>query len=242
MSINKSNNQSSEFDCFFISYRESNCEQNWLRTLELCPLAIRIHGVHGIDRAQLTCEHLSTTDYYWTIDGDNYLLEKLSFIPELDLHMFRCKDPVFNDTTPLGGIKLWRKNAIIHHDMSKGDFCLNATANKKVEDIYFSESRYNNSYYDAWKTAFRHCVKLLSPILKGRPHANNIDFYLQRWASAKNLTSKNSQWCFRGYIDAQQFVKTSIDIDYLNQINDYIFLIEYFNERYHSVTTNTQSI
>ena len=66
-------------DIFFMSFRESNAEENWLRTKELHPKAIRLHGIQGIDQIHLLCNQLSKTEFFWTIDGDNYLTKPLTF-------------------------------------------------------------------------------------------------------------------------------------------------------------------
>ena len=220
------------FQVFFISYQENNCEDNWLRTVSLYPLALRLHGIKGIHRAHLTCDQLSVTDYYWTVDGDNYITEQLIFEPEFDLHMFTALDPVFGDYTALGGVKLWKKGSLIINDMRHGDFCLNATKTKRVETQSFSRSDYNTTAFDAWKTAFRHCVKLSSPILQNRPNATKLDWYLNRWASSETLSSTNAKWCYQGYLDAQEYVSTcGDDRTLLHQINDYSFLKDYFNAR-----------
>lgn len=228
----------STFEIFFISFAENNCEINWQRLLDLYPKAKRIHGIKGIDRAHLCCDQLSQTDHYWTIDGDNYLTELLDFNPTVDLHMFKAYDPVFNDYTFLGGIKLWKKSSIINPNMEKGDFCLNATKNKQTEDRSFSRTDYNSNEFDAWKTSFRHCVKLMSPILQGRPNAKNIDFYINRWKSSHLYNTKNAEWCYRGYLDAEKFVSESkLELTYLNKINDYEFLKEFFYARNNNTLT-----
>jgi len=224
-------NMDSEFDIFFISYNESNCEENWLNVLLYHPTAKRIHGVKGIDRAHLICDQLCQTEYFWTIDGDNFLYKKLDFEPNCDLHLFLIYDPIFNELTRLGCVKLWKKGKIIHTDMSKGDFCLNATEFKNSESIVFSECRYTNTPYDAWKTAFRHCVKLSSSILKDRPNAQNLDHYLEKWKTSNQSKIKNSEWCYKGYIDALDFAaKYQNDFEVLNQINDYDQLRKIYNE------------
>jgi hypothetical protein len=232
-----------EFDCFFISHRESNCETNWQKLLTLHPQAKRIHGITGIDRAHLACDALSSTTHYWTVDGDNHLLQPLSFCPQTDLHLFLAKDPVFGDHTALGGVKLWRQGSIIRPDMSQGDFCLNATAHKSLESQCFSESLYNQTPFDAWKTAFRHCVKLHSVILVGRPHAKNLDHYRARWASTENLPTLTAEWCHRGYVDAKTYVANcGDDFIQLGRINDYDFLKDLYHAQYHGSDTNTATV
>lgn len=222
-------------DIFFISFNESSCEDNWKQTLKFHPNAIRIHGVKGIDRVHLTCNQLSTTDYFWTIDGDNFLTEALEYTDpvDVDLIMFKAVDPLHDSLTLLGGVKLWKKDSMVNKTMNKGDFCLNATNNKKVVDKAYSITAYNSSEFDAWKTSFRHCVKLMSIIFRSRPNAKNIDTYINQWKSCKNIDRKNAVWSYRGYLDAKRYVsRYDENLDKLYKINDYEWLVYYFNKRY----------
>jgi hypothetical protein len=228
-------------DVFFISFKESNCEVNWGRTKELHPNAVRLHGIIGIDRVHLLCNSLSTTDYFWTVDGDNWLTESLDYDQDLDvdLLMFKAIDPIHKNLTLLGGVKLWKKDSIINQDMSKGDFSLNATATKRVLDYAYSVSKYNDSQYDAWKTAFRHCVKLMSVIFRSRPNAKNIDTYIEQWKSCKDILEFNADWAYQGYKDAKEYVALyDNDLPALNKINDYLWLEAYFKERHVTLKRN----
>jgi hypothetical protein len=221
------------YDIFFISFNESNQEKNWSRVLELHPTAIRLHGIKGIDKVHLACNDLSTTEKFWTVDGDNWLTESLAWDAEVpaDLLMFQATDPITNKGTKLGGVKLWTKNKFINKDMSKGDFCLNATETRIGLLKSFSYTNYNASKYEAWKTAFRHCVKLMSSIISDRPLAKNIEAYLEHWRSCSTLDNgkNNAAWAYCGYQDAENFVKQNKD---LNLINDYSWLNCYFKEKY----------
>lgn len=220
-------------DIFFISFKESVCEDNWIKLLLLHPEAKRIHGIIGIDRAHLACDQLSASEYFWTIDGDNLITEKLIYneVIDHDLLMFKSFDPLQETLTLLGGVKLWKKGSIINKTMSKGDFSLNATKNKLVIDKCYSVTLYNSSPFDAWKTSFRHCVKLMSVIFQNRPNAKNINLYLDQWKSCKDKTKLNSHWAYMGYIDAEHYVSLAdSDILQLNKINDYQWLEEYFRK------------
>jgi hypothetical protein len=219
---------------FFISFNESNQETNWQRVLELHPSAIRIHGVKGIDRVHLACNDLCDSDYFWTVDGDNWLLEELVWDIECpaDLLLFNALDPISRMPTNLGGVKLWRKDSIINKDMSKGDFCLNATAKKMSLRKVFSQTNYNNTAYEAWKTAFRHCVKIMSPIFKSRPSLNYADAYLEQWKNCGNLDNgtNNASWAYQGYLDAVTYIQD--DNNDIHNINNYTWLKNYFNEQH----------
>ena len=222
-------------DVFFLSYRESNCETNWQRVLELHPNAMRIHGVSGIDKVHMLCDSISSSEYFWTVDGDNYLLMKLEYTEKIenDLLMFSAIDPLSNTSTFLGGVKLWKKNAMNADALQMGDFSLNATANKKTIEKNFSISKYNQSPFDAWKTAFRHCVKLTSILLANRPNAKNINHYLKMWSQSNHSAAENSQWAYNGYLDALEYTATHKDNkSELLKINDYAWLSNMFNEKY----------
>lgn len=221
-------------DIFFISFKEINCESNWQRLKELHPTANRIHGVVGIDRVHLLCDELATTDYFWTVDGDNWITEPLVFNePEADLTMFKAVDPLHQTLTLLGGVKLWRKGSIVNRDMSKGDFSLNATKSKQVLDLALSITKYNDSEYDAWKTAFRHCVKLMSVIFQSRPNAKNLDTYISQWRATKDVTEKNAEWAYKGYLDAVEYVDLhDPNLEELYKINNYVWLENYFKEKH----------
>jgi hypothetical protein len=222
-------------DVFFISFKESNCEENWQQLLKLHVEAKRIHGIKGIDKAHLVCNDLSESDYFWTVDGDNWVTEPIVYNEHIthDLVMFKSFDPIQEDLTLLGGVKLWRKNSFVNKDMSLGDFSLNATKNKIVVNKSFSTTVYNSSPFDAWKTSFRHCVKLMSVIFKSRPNANNIDSYINQWKSCEFKTSLNADWAFKGYLDACLYVdKYDNNLDELYKINDYNWLTTFFRELY----------
>lgn len=222
-------------DIFFISFQESNAETNWQRLIEFHPHAKRIHGVQGIDRVHVLCDSLATTERFWTVDGDNWLLQPLEYTDVIknDLLMFMAQDPILDIPTPLGAVKLWTKNKIINPNLDRADFTLNATANKKLIDTVYSVTAYNTTPYDAWRAAFRHSVKLASVIFRSRPNAKNIDQYLQQWASMQTLDngSNNAHWCYQGYLDAIEYVKEyDNNLIELNRINDYAWLHSYFDK------------
>lgn len=224
------------YDIFFISFNESNQERNWQRVLELHPGAMRMHGIKGIDRVHMACNQLATTDWFWTVDGDNWLLEKLEWTEYedyVDLLMFHAIDPISTQWTKLGGVKLWRRDSFINTDMSKGDFCLNATKEKRSPLVVLSRTDYNATPYEAWKTAFRHCVKLLSSIISDRPLAANRNNYIEHWKNTKDKDTgtNNALWAYQGYLDAEVFVNAcDNNLDKLFMINDYTWMSRYFKE------------
>jgi hypothetical protein len=219
-----------------MSYRESNAEENWCRTKDLHPNAIRLHGIQGIDNIHLLCNQLAKTEFFWTIDGDNYLTQKLVYDynnVHTDLVLFKATNPLNDIPTMLGSVKLWRADKFVNKDMSKGDFTLNATKDKQIIETIFSETRYNASPFDAWKTSFRHCVKCMSVIFRNRPNAKNLDDYIEQWRKCGELNKLNSDWAYKGYLDAREYSeKYNNQINELHKINDYDWLENYFETKY----------
>lgn len=220
------------YDIFFISYREANCETNWQRLRQLHPTAKRIHGIKGIDKIHLACNALATTPFFWTVDGDNLVTNRLECTtpPTTDLVMYHAIDPITEEATSLGAVKLWRKNSFINTDMSRGDFTLNAVATKEMNPECLSISQYNSTPFDAWRAAFRHCVKLLSIILADRS-ADNREMYLNRWRNCRTAYMENARWAYQGYLDAVIYADRHYsDMTELNKINDYDWLEGHFKQ------------
>jgi hypothetical protein len=207
------------FDVFFICYSESNQEENWQRLLEFHADAQKISGVTGIAEAHILCNDLSTTDRFWTVDGDNWLLEKLEIQEDYpqDLLFFNARDPIDGIEHSVGGVKLWRKNSFINKDMSKGDFCKYATASSLLVQKTLSIHKYDNTAQEAWQHTFRHMVKCFSGILP----KECLDLNIKQSEEHKNL----NKYSYKGYLDAKQYVdECDGDFKKINLINDYNWL------------------
>lgn len=210
-------------DIFFISYDETNAEKNWQRLLSLHPNAKRIHKFGSISESHLLCNKLCTTDRFWTIDGDNWLLCEL-FDSELDydLLFYQAIDGVDGNVDSGGAIKSWKKNSMIDVGMSKGDFCKNATTNYFLIHKVLSEHRYNCTPYETWRHTFRHMTKCFSGIITHKSLQINID----RVQKHKQL----NVWSYRGYLDAKNYVEVcGNDFTKINKINDYDWLKTHFS-------------
>jgi len=53
-----------EFDVFYISFDEPNCEKNYADLVNKIPWAQRVHGVKGFDSAHKTAAKASKTDRF----------------------------------------------------------------------------------------------------------------------------------------------------------------------------------
>lgn len=207
------------YDVFFISYDESNREENWKQVLKFHPNAIHIEGVDGIANAHMLCNDICKTERFWTVDGDNFLLKELSINEECeeDLLFFNAIDPIDGYVSTIGGVKLWKKNSIINKDMSKGDFCKYATKSYKVIHETMSIHQYANTPEEAWRHTFRHIVKSLTGIITKEV----LDSNLARAEEHRHLNPHS----YRGYLDALEYAKEcNSDFDKINLINDFSWL------------------
>jgi hypothetical protein len=216
------------YDIFFISYEEPNCEEHWQQLLKFHPEAKRVHGVQGIDRAHMRCRELSTTERFWTVDGDNWITSQLEcgdadMLDNFDLLFFNAIDAVDKQRSSVGGIKLWRRDKFINTDMSKGDFSTKATETRRAVQRTLSEHRYNRTPYDTWKFAFRHMVKCYSGIIGNHVLEQNIDKFKKH--QYLDDGTNNALWSYQGFIDAKEYVEEcGDDFDKINLINNYVWL------------------
>jgi hypothetical protein len=165
-------------DCVFLSYDEPNCEENWQRVLELCPRAVRVHGVSGSDRAHKACAEISDSERVLIIDGDNWVDPSVfsfsyTFSPEWSVDHSVLSFPARNSVNGLeygnGGVKIWPRSVIenmrtheavseLGSDGSGVDFCW--SVDYVLMPQCLSETRINATAAQAWRAGFREGVKM----------------------------------------------------------------------------------
>lgn len=158
------------FDVIYISYDEPNADDNWEKLLDIAPHALRVHGVKGIANAHIEAAKKVNTDHFFTVDGDNIVDEKFNWgkIPDFlnndqRIHVWRCKNPVNGLVYGYGGVKLWPTNHVENIKEFSVDFTTSvATHGFKIQNSVASTTMFNTSEYDAWKSGFRECSKLVS--------------------------------------------------------------------------------
>ncbi len=161
-----------ECDFIYMSYDEPQAELFWAELLEAVPWAKRVHGVKGFDAAHKACGEKSTTDRFFTMDGDNRLdgdvLDKIMDIPEgeeLNTYSWAGKNHINGLVYGNGGIKSWHRTTMMKmrsHEAGNGpsvDFCWDPTY-VTVKGAY-STTYQNGSPYQAYRAGFREGVKML---------------------------------------------------------------------------------
>ena len=155
-------------DVFFLSFKETNREKNWQILRSLCPRNRRIHGIKGLALAHQMCARLSKTPFFFVVNGDNEVLDKeFQFqLPEEPLketvYTWRSLNPVNQLIYGFGGLKLFPKSAFYSFSSAQLDISTSLKIPYKIIPQLASITRFNASPLEAWRGAFRECVKLSS--------------------------------------------------------------------------------
>ncbi len=219
------------FDKIFLSYNEPNAIANFEHVKKIIPDVKHIHSIKGVFNAHKAASQISNTEWFWVIDGDNYLLDTFDFtIPKNIRHeppgvfVFACRNNAIEITYGNGGIKLMHKSLF---DMNVDQYVDLTTSfeNFTYIDTIASETHIDSDEYNAWRAAFRECTKLSTNIIKNSNDSINR-IYLNAWLYASN--SKYSDYIRLGAAQGQDWARNNPD--QLHLINDYAWLEQYYKD------------
>lgn len=216
-----------KLDVIFISYNEPNAEKNWYRVLSKAPHAKRIHGVKGIFEAHKIAASLSSTELFFVVDGDAWLLDSWTFDINVDLYDRDCtyvwmaKNPYNNLNYGYGGVKLFSKFKL--QKMKKWqtlDLSTSVSKQFKIVNKLSCVSQFDEDEFSVWKSAFRESVKLCF---------NKNSQYLENWVENKEV--RFSEWAVQGVLAGVEFYEENKkDKKILAQINNIDWLRKKFND------------
>lgn len=237
-----------DFDIFYLSYDEPNCEETWSNFLELVPWAKRVHGVKGFDNAHKECARQSETDKFITIDGDNiiypeFLEVKINIPEKYDncVLSWGGRNVINGLIYGNGGIKLWTKDFVMNmrthenadHDAQKVDFCW-AKTYIQLNNVY-SDTAPNASPFQAFRAGFREGCKMTldrgnridSLHIEDVSHWKNFQ-RLMVWASL-GADAENGLWAIYG--TRLGIYMTNVDTQWnVFQISDYDWFKDFFEK------------
>ena len=212
------------YDVFFISYGETYAEENWYKLKERVPHANRIDMVHGIFNAHKQAAAASATSFMWVVDADAVILDSFKFTYEVSLdhfdavHIWKSHNPVNGLEYGYGGIKLLPKHLFFNRDSSV-DVTTSLSHNIRIIDEVSNTTEFASSPFEAWKGAFRECVKLSSKIID-RQNNNETEERLAAWCSA--TSDKNA---LKGALAGRAYgQKNASNKEALGKINDFTWL------------------
>jgi organic radical activating enzyme len=229
------------YDIFFISYRESNADENYKKLTDRFPRAKRVHGVKGIHNAHKRAAELSTTDMFWVVDADAIIEPSFNFyidqIPQYDaykkskVYVWRSKNPINDLEYGYGGVKLLPKSFTMNMNMSKIDM---TTSISPVFEPVFQVSNisaFNIDGFNSWKSAFRECAKLSSKIIQ-RQNDKETQERLDTWCTI-GKDKPYGEFVVAGAKSGREYGETNKDNEEaLKKINDFDWLEQEFNRQY----------
>jgi hypothetical protein len=228
------------YDITFISYEESNADENWKNLKDRFPLAKRIHGIKGIHQAHIAAAKQCYTDMFWIVDGDAQIVPSFNFQFKVDnpyhlktVHVWRSKNPVNGLIYGYGGVKLFPRQLTINMDLSKPDMTTSISDSfKKIEELS-NITCFNTDPFSAWKAGFRECAKLASKVIDRQKDDETVE-RLKIWTTVgKDATFGN--YVIDGALNGELWGKYNRDDkSKLFFINDFNWLKEKFNERFGS--------
>jgi len=213
-----------QLDVVFISYKEPNAEENWQRLLTFAPNAKRIAGVTGILNAHKAAAKLATTDMFYVVDGDAWLVDNWTFDFQPSLYDRDCVyvwnsiNPINSLTYGYGGVKLF-PTSLLKRTTKWGTDLTTSVSNKfKIIDQISNETRFNASEFDTWRSAFRECAKLAVKTDNESKHR------LSKWLTI-NMDADFTDWAKKGAMQGRDYALKNPTI---NRVNDYEWLEQQF--------------
>ena len=229
------------YDIFFISYKESNADENYKKLIDRFPRAKRVHGVKGIHNAHKKAAELSNTDMFWVVDADAILEPTFNFyidqIPQYDaykkskVYVWRSKNPINDLEYGYGGVKLLPKSFTMNMDMSKIDMTTSISPIFEPVSQISNTSVFNIDEYNTWKSAFRECVKLSSKVIQRQNH-DETQKRLDVWCTVGE-DKPFGEFAVAGAKFGRNYGESNIGNDEaLKKINDFDWLEQEFKKYY----------
>jgi hypothetical protein len=217
------------FDVVFISYNESNAEENWSRVLGKAPNAKRVKNISGILEAHIVAASQITTDMFYVVDGDAHLTDDWEFnfqpsvINKNATHVWYSLNPINDLKYGYGGVKLFPKDVFRNLENTKPlDITLSVSKRLIVIDQISNITAFNTDAFSTWKSAVRECTKLL---LKTDPESASR---LAVWSST-GANKPFGEYAIAGAAWAKSLVDQGSD---LTQVNDRTWLQSEFSKIY----------
>lgn len=203
------------YDIVFISYEESNAENNWQLLHRRFPNRTkRIHRVKGIHAAHRIAAHMVETNMFYVVDGDAQVLPDFNFDYQVEhadsksTHVFRAKNPINDLVYGYGAVKLFQTNTVKNIDLNniKPDMSSSLqNTGYKVVDQLSNITAFNTDPYNTWRSAFRECAKLSSKIIDNQKD-EETEYRLNTWCTV-GIDKLHGMWSIKGAKAGKSFGK-----------------------------------
>ena len=223
------------YDVVFISYNESNAEENYHKLIAKCPRAKRVHGVKGIHQAHIQAASICDTDMIWIVDGDAVIEENFNFdlvVSSYDIecvHVWRSRNPINNLEYGNGGVKLLPRKLTSNMDTATPDMTTSISKTFKAMQTVSNINSFNTDKFTTWRSAFRECCKLASRVIE-RQHDDETQQRLDTWCTV-GADKPYGEYAISGAKLGRQYgLENKGDLTALRLINNFEWLREQFNK------------
>ena len=223
------------YDIVFISYQESNADENYALLKARFPMAKRVHGVKGIHQAHIKAAKKCFTKMFWVVDADAQVLDTFNFdyeVPEHQLdhvHVWRSQNPINNLVYGYGGIKLFPRKLTIDMDLSKPDMTTNISPYFIAVEEIANVTAFNTGEFETWKSAFRECCKLASKTID-RQKNEETENRLHVWQTVEE-DQPFGKYALAGAAAGTDYGRSNqSNLEALKKINDFDWLYEQFSK------------
>ena len=222
------------YDVVFISYNEANAEENYLRLLDKCPRAKRVHGVKGIHNAHIKAATLCDTDMIWVVDGDAVIENDFNFdlvMSSYDIdcvHVWRSRNPINNLEYGNGGVKLLPRQLTFNMDTNTSDMTTSISKKFKAMNTVSNVNSFNTDEFTTWRSAFRECCKLSSRTIE-RQFEEETQQRLDIWCTTGHDAQFGEHAIAGAKAGRQYGLENKNNPEELRKINDFEWLKEKFD-------------
>lgn len=221
------------YDIFFLSYDEINADENFNLLKSKFPHTKRIHGIEGILNAHKECAKKSLTKNFFVVDGDNIIANDFNFsvddslLTDDNVLVWRAINPVNKLVYGYGGVKLLPKKLILNMPNLIVDMTTSLSNKFKIVNIISSITKFNTSPFNAWRGAFRECVKLSSKSID-RQKNDQTEERLNIWRTI-NYNADFGEYVLMGAAHGEEYGTINrTDLEKLRLINDFNWLKKYY--------------
>ncbi len=212
------------FDIVFISYNESNADENFNRLRERFPLVKHVKGVKGIHQAHIAAAKRVFSPMFWVVDADAEVLSTFNFDypvvkEEYDIvHVWRSRNPINGLEYGYGGVKLLPKILTLNVDIGSTDMTTNISSRFKAMDQVSNITSFNTDPFTTWRSAFRECCKLAVT------NSEESKLRLDTWCTV--ATGDFSEFAISGALAGKAYGQNNAsNKEALGKINDFAWLL-----------------
>jgi hypothetical protein len=223
------------YDIVFISYQETNADENFSLLKEKFSSIKRVHNVKGIHQAHIAAAKKCFTKMFWIVDGDAQLVDNFNFDYEVDkwnletVHVWSSQNPINDLIYGYGGVKLFPRQLTINMDTNNLDMTTSITNKFKAMPTVSNITVFNTSPIEAWRSAFRECAKLSSKIID-RQIDDETNERLHTWCTVGE-DRPYGKYAIAGAIAGKKYGYTNKDNPTaLKLINDFEWLLSVFKQ------------